>query len=616
MGALLASLLLLSMGLLTASSAAADEYPAGYPRTGEPAEGINGYSLTNPGGFSVITRLHPVYFDDTDSPELAYCVEFTVGARSGAPLDVIDWETFPGNNNFRANAGKVTWVVYNSYPETPLASFAAQAGIDGLTEREAIAGTQAAIWTLTERDEDYRYLGLAGDVEAGVEERVGAVVDYLTGPANTGLPETQRPSVSIEPGTQTGQAGELVGPMTITASADTVTLTSTSDYTLMTSDGDPVDLDAVPTGAQLFLDVPADAPAGEATFTASLDGPVSTGVLVTPQERGQTIMVATTNEATATAQGTLSWAAVPRISTHAADAADGDDFLAEHGPVTVVDTVTYDGLLPGTEYELRGELMQHDGGAGTATGITASTVFTPETAGGTVELTFDVPAEPLRGAQIVVFESLYADGTVVAVHADIDDAAQTVYRPAIETDAYDKADADQHLAAGGAVVSDDVTYSGLRAGETYVLRGELMDQVTGESTGIVGETRFTPASTHGVETLDLEVPEGYAGRTLVVFERLYLDREGMDERLVATHEDLEDTRQTVVVDDGGELPAEEVPTPSVTVTPAPAPTGTPEAPTTLPDTGVGGVALALGGALALLALGAGLLARRTRLAGR
>jgi TQXA domain-containing protein/LPXTG-motif cell wall-anchored protein len=604
--ALLTSALLLVVGFFAAAPASADTYPDGYPKWGATSESVDGYRVYAGGEGGVLTRLHPVFFGPTESPELAYCVELTVGTQPGKPLDVIDWDSFPGNNHFKANAGKVTWIVFNSFPEISLEAFAAQAGIPGLTAEEAITGTQAAIWTLTEGPTVYTYRGLTGDVPAGAEARVGTLVDYLTGEANTGLPETQAPSVEMTPSSQAGQAGELVGPVTITASADTVAVSITGDHMLVTRDGLPVDLNRVPTGTELFLDVPADAPAGSVTLTATLAGSVSTGLLVTPEPRGQTIMVATTNSTTVSAQSVLTWAAVPRIATWAADAVDGDEFLPQDGPATVIDTVRYEGLVPGTEYEVRGELMIHDGEEGTPSGITATKTFTPTEADGTVELTFEVPADMLRGEQVVVFESLYADDVLVTVHADIDDANQTVYRPDLATDAYDQEDKDKSLAAGGGTVSDDVAYSGLVVGETYVVRGELVDQATGEGTGIVSEATFTAEASSGIVTLDFEVPESQAGNTLVVFERLYLaggEAEGEDEVLLAVHEDLEDARQTVVVQEGGELPSEETPS----ATPTPSPTGGESA---LPSTGVNDLTLAAGGALALLALGAGLVARR------
>ena len=52
--------------------------------------------------------------------------------------------------------------------------------------------------------------------------------------------------------------------------------------------------------------------------------------------------------------------------------------------------------------------------------------FTPESADGTVELTYTLDASTLAGTTIVVFETLYQDDVEIAAHADINDEAQTV----------------------------------------------------------------------------------------------------------------------------------------------------------------------------------------------
>ena len=54
--------------------------------------------------------------------------------------------------------------------------------------------------------------------------------------------------------------------------------------------------------------------------------------------------------------------------------------------------------------------------------VTAEVEFTPEAAGGTVELTYTLDASALAGTTIVVFETLYSDdGVEIAAHADIND---------------------------------------------------------------------------------------------------------------------------------------------------------------------------------------------------
>ncbi|WP_353707668.1 VaFE repeat-containing surface-anchored protein [Cellulosimicrobium sp. ES-005] len=116
----------------------------------------------------------------------------------------------------------------------------------------------------------------------------------------------------------------------------------------------------------------------------------------------------------------------PVIGTSLVDSADGDRVLPWDGG-TVVDTVSYQNLVPGTEYTVTGELVRTSDGTGT--GITGSTTFTPAEPNGSVDVSFVVPAGH-AGETLVAFEELRAgtDTTAVPVaeHTDLDDAAQTV----------------------------------------------------------------------------------------------------------------------------------------------------------------------------------------------
>ena len=108
---------------------------------------------------------------------------------------------------------------------------------------------------------------------------------------------------------------------------------------------------------------------------------------------------------------------------------DGQHTADPTGKITIVDVVEYTSLTPGETYTISGVLMDK------ATGntllvdgaeVTAEAEFTPESADGTVELTYTLDASALAGATIVVFETLYSDGVEIAAHADINDEAQTI----------------------------------------------------------------------------------------------------------------------------------------------------------------------------------------------
>ncbi len=97
--------------------------------------------------------------------------------------------------------------------------------------------------------------------------------------------------------------------------------------------------------------------------------------------------------------------------------------------VTLTDTVSYTGLVPGKEYKVTGVLMDKETGEKLLVDskeITAETVFVPETKNGSVDVTFIFDATGLHGKEVVVFEDLYRENVLLATHAEINDEGQTV----------------------------------------------------------------------------------------------------------------------------------------------------------------------------------------------
>ncbi|WP_172135301.1 VaFE repeat-containing surface-anchored protein [Adlercreutzia sp. ZJ473] len=256
----------------------------------------------------------------------------------------------------------------------------------------------------------------------------------------------------------------------------------------------------------------------------------------------------------------------PAVSTTAADAADGDHLVCADPESSVIDTVAYEGLVPGKEYVACGTLMAAGEGAGDtpdvsgspevtplldASGapVVGSTAFTPEAPSGTVEVAFDFDSTGLSGRCLVAFEKLTRNGVEVASHEDPADERQRVevVAPRLETEATDAADFDHEIAAKGeAAVVDAVTYENLVPGKEYRLRGTVMDKDAGKELAVSGrivqeELSFIPEEPSGVISLTFAFDASdLAGKTLVAFEKL--SREG---EVVAEHADLESESQTV-----------------------------------------------------------------------
>ena len=220
--------------------------------------------------------------------------------------------------------------------------------------------------------------------------------------------------------------------------------------------------------------------------------------------------------------------------------------------VTLTDTVSYTGLVPGKEYKVTGVLMDKKTGEKLLVNgkeITAETTFIAETKNGSVDVTFIFDATGLHGKGIVVFEDLYRENALLATHADINDEGQTVKikNPEIGTKA--TADGKKEITADKITITDVVSYKDLTPGKEYKLTGVLMNKATNDKLLIDGkeitaEATFTPkAPTGEVEmTFSFDARELTAETEVVVFETLY--RDGIE---IAVHADIEDEGQTVKI---------------------------------------------------------------------
>ena len=239
---------------------------------------------------------------------------------------------------------------------------------------------------------------------------------------------------------------------------------------------------------------------------------------------------------------------VPEIGTTAT--VDGEHTAAPAGEVTITDTVSYKNLKVGQTYKLSGVLMDKTTGEPLLVNeqqVTAELEFTPDSADGTVELTYTFDASALAGKSVVVFEDLYQGDSFVASHADINDEGQTVTfgKPSIGTTA--TIDGEKTAQPAEQItITDTVEYSGLTVGQEYTLRGELVFQATGEpatngETPITAEATFVAPGSEGA----IDIPftfdaTGLEGQSVVVFETLY-----HGETIIAEHRDLEDEGQTI-----------------------------------------------------------------------
>ena len=388
--------------------------------------------------------------------------------------------------------------------------------------------------------------------DSGVAEAVWMTLDDKEGPKI----ETQ--AADAADGDQTAQAG---GQVTIVDTVyyenlefgGTYTLTGTlmvksTGEPLLDAEGSPVtatkEFTANNTNGSVDIEFTFDASllAGEdvVAFESLVKDSIEVAVHADIEDEGQTVHFVD-------------------IGTTAAAAADGDK-LVTGSEVIIADEVAFEGLTPGGSYTLEATLMDAETGEPLksgegllATDVAATVEFTPEAAEGTqtVELSFD--SSGLGGHRLVVFEKLLdAEGTVLAVHEDIEDEGQSVTVVEIGTTLVDAADGDHMVENGTVTVVDTVEYKGLVAGETYTAHGTIMDKATGmpledsEGNPVTSTAEFVAESSEGtVEiTFEFDASQLEEGASLVAFEEV-LDVNG---NVIAVHQDLEDEGQTVVVD--------------------------------------------------------------------
>ncbi|RHL64607.1 hypothetical protein DW007_15580, partial [Lachnospira eligens] len=223
----------------------------------------------------------------------------------------------------------------------------------------------------------------------------------------------------------------------------------------------------------------------------------------------------------------------PEIHTTATDKASQTHTGTVDEQTTITDKVDYKNLVIGNTYEVRGVLMDKSTGKvlldKEKKEITATKKFTAEKPDGTVELEFTFDSSLLAGKTTVVFEDLYNENVRVAFHTDIKDEGQTVHYPEIHTTATEAATKTDTAAPDSkTIITDKVDYKNLVIGNTYEVRGVLMDKSTGkvlldkEKKEITATKKFTAEKPDGTVELEFTFDSTLLkGKSVVVFEDLY-----------------------------------------------------------------------------------------------
>ncbi|WP_216212488.1 thioester domain-containing protein [Amycolatopsis aidingensis] len=253
-----------------------------------------------------------------------YCVEIETDIDTGQDMVERPWDEFPNpNTDFHANRDKINWVLHHGYPAkgTEAIEQALDGTVefnDGLSTKEAITATQTAVWHFsdgTDLDKDTPLVDDKRNPDAANAEDVLALYSYLTGDKNTGISEPDA-ALEISPADATGEAGDRIGPFTVSTSGeiDEITNKLPEGVTLTDADGKELTKADITDGTEIFVNVPEDAEDGKGSFGLKASAAVNTGRLFVgenygPKTKAQSLIVATSDQLELSDEAMVRWSA-------------------------------------------------------------------------------------------------------------------------------------------------------------------------------------------------------------------------------------------------------------------------------------------------------------------
>ena len=265
------------------------------------------------------------------------------------------------------------------------------------------------------------------------------------------------------------------------------------------------------------------------------------------------------------------------IHTTATDKETGEKIIVAGKKVTIVDTVTLDGLEEGRKYQLKGwQMLKEENAELLIDGkrVESDYTFVADSEKMKVEISYTFDASELGGQNLVTFEELYdlknpEEPVKVAEHKDIDDEGQTILiterKISIHTTATDKNGKKEVEAGKDLTIVDTVTLEGVEIGTNYKLSGWQMVKAENAKLLIDGkEVTNDYEFTADKENMEVQIEFTFDGNTLggkqlVTFEELYDMTNPEEPKKVTEHKDINDEGQTVTIKEVPETPTPETP---------------------------------------------------------
>ena len=264
------------------------------------------------------------------------------------------------------------------------------------------------------------------------------------------------------------------------------------------------------------------------------------------------------------------------IHTTATDKKKGEKVIVAGKKVTIVDTVTLDGLEEGRKYQLKGwQMLKEENAELLIDGkrVESDYTFVADSEKMKVEISYTFDASELGEQNLVAFEELYdlknpEEPVKVVEHKDIDDEGQTILiterKISIHTTATDKNGKKEMEAGKDLTIVDTVTLEGLEIDTNYKLSGWQMikeeNAMLIDGKEVTNDYEFTADK----ENMEVQIEFTFNGSTLggkqlVTFEELYDMTNPEEPKKVTEHKDINDEGQTVTIKEVLETPTPETP---------------------------------------------------------
>ncbi|BFV56903.1 TQXA domain-containing protein [Kitasatospora sp. CMC57] len=309
---MLASSVLLGSGMMLAGSAGA----AGAGATGAKAKLKPGVRFSETISYERDGKKHQVQGGilqlETEDEKIldTYCIDLLNPTQPSADYTETGWDSssLAGKPE---EAGKILWILRNSFPQLSIEKLRESSKIADLSEDDAAAGTQAAIWHFSDGAD-----AIPDDPQAK------QLTDYLRQKAVK--LEEPKPTLSLNPAAVSGKSGDLLGPITVTTNGSAVALAldeagTKANLSITDKTGKPVK--SAKNGDQIYAKSPAGAEPGNASIKASTSAEVSVGRAFTgvnaQGKHSQTLILAGSQPVPVTAAVTMNWAPtgpIPAVS--------------------------------------------------------------------------------------------------------------------------------------------------------------------------------------------------------------------------------------------------------------------------------------------------------------